>query len=263
MTRPRRPSRPVARVQALGVCEDCGQVHDFCSAHPTWVRDPETRDYVLDEDGERILLLDDQGRPIPCRRPANAGQTVCGSHGGSNPAAKKAAAKRMERENAMDEVGKLLAEAELEIAEMNGVEQLTHAITTAGAMALAYRRLLDELPLESEWSFEESRGANGGVQRFVNVSSDGLVGPDARGQMRLHAYEEGLRHWTRLHGELLKNAAVLGIEERRNEIAAGHADRICDAIVAMVEGLGRDLDDPEVAPIVDRALLAITGGEGG
>src|SRR5690606_19095513 len=106
-------------------------------------------------------------------------------------------------------------------------------------MAMAYRRLLDVLPERSEWSYEDHTSASGSVQRFVVVDDDGLVGPDAKGQLRLHAYEEGLHRWTRLHGELLKAAAAIGLEERRQAVTEEQIDRIGGAIVALVAGLGR------------------------
>lgn len=246
MTEPNNPGavrrQPVIqRVVDLGVCDDCGQVHEYCKAH----RSKHRTGGVL----------------TPCRGKAMLGQLVCLVHGGRAPQAKAAAKRRMDRDKAVSEVGRLLADAEKLVGSMPGVAQLEHAIVTAGAMAQAYRWLLDRLPLDSTWRFEENVTNEGSKQRFVEIDVEGLTGPDQHGNLRLHPYEEGLRYWTRLHGELLRNAAVIGLEERRQAMDAEAVDRIGGAIVAMVQGLGRSIDDPDVVPVVDKALLAITGGE--
>lgn len=231
----------IQRVVDLGVCDACGQIHEYCRAH----RNPNRTGGVL----------------TPCGGRAMKGQLVCLVHGGRAPQAKAAAKRRIERDQALDEVGRLLADAEALVGSMPGVDQLEHAIVTAGAMAQAYRWLLDRLPLEAAWKFEENVTNENSKQRFVKVESEGFTTPDQHGNMRLHPYEEGLRYWTRLHGELLRNAAIIGLEERRQAMDAEAVDRIGGAIVAMVEGLGRSIEDPDVVPVVDQALLAITGGE--
>lgn len=156
-------------------------------------------------------------------------------------------------------VGELIEEALGVVQAMSGVDQLVMAIEHAGAMSLGYRWLLDELPVESEWSFEVNHDDKGSKQRFVKVTEAGLVGPDAQGQMKLHAYEEGYRHWTKLHAQLLKTAHDMGIEERRQALAETQVAQVGDAIRAIVEGLGRQLDDPEVVPIVERSLRIVAG----
>ena len=194
----------------------------------------------------------------PCMRFAMNGLAVCATHGGRAPRARAAADRRLRRDRALGEVGDLLTEALGEVAAQSGVEQLTTAINHAGAMALSYRWLLDELPVHSTWSWTEVDGAQGSRSRWVSVTTEGLIGPDAQGVQKLHAYEEGFRHWTALHGRLLKTAADIGLEERRQRFAEAQVAAIGQAIRVIVSGLGRELDDPLVVPVVEQALHVIT-----
>ncbi len=225
---------PLARVVALGVCERCGWVHTTCKAHLKRVNNP-------------------------CGNIARLGQLVCRHHGGNLPQSKAKAAERIATQEALGEVGKLLAASRLVVEGRSGVEQLENARDTAAMMAHAYGMLLARLPIESEWSYIEP-ATDGAPVRWVKIADDGLIGPDARGQMRLHAYEEGLRHWTKLHGELLRIAATIGLEERRQLFEEQQVAKIGTAIEVLVAGLGRSLDDPAVVPVVESALRMIADG---
>lgn len=225
--------------------EPCGQIHQTCTSHKRSTHPDRAHT-----------------RGDPCGAHAMVGQLVCRRHGGAQATARANGARRVARERALGEVGQLIAEALDQTAAMSGVEQLTQAINYAGAMSTAYRWLLDELPVQSEWSYEEHTSDSGSVQRFVVVTEEGLVGPDAQGVQRLHAYEEGFRHWTALHGKLLKSAADIGLEERRQRFQEDQVASIGTAIRSIVAGLGRELDDPEVVPVVETALRAIAGPAG-
>lgn len=222
--------------------EPCGEIHQTCTGHK--------RSTSPDRAHTR-------GDPCGCH--AMVGQLVCRRHGGAQATARANGARRVARERALGEVGQLIAEALDQTSAMSGVEQLTQAINYAGAMSTAYRWLLDELPVQSEWSYQEATSDSGSMQRFVVVETEGLVGPDAQGVQRLHAYEEGFRHWTALHGKLLRSAADIGLEERRQRFAQEQVASIGAAIRSIVAGLGRELDDPEVVPVVETALRAIAG----
>lgn len=222
--------------------EVCGEIHQFCTGHVK---------ASADERAEQ--------RGDPCRKAAVRGLLVCTMHGGSTKTARAKGAAVMAKERALGEVGELIAEALQQAAATPKVEQLGQAIDHANAMWLAYRSLLDQLPVQSEWSYEEHTSDSGSVQRFVKVETEGLVGPDAQGVQRLHAYEEGMRYWLALHGKLLKSAADIGLEERRQRFAQEQVASIGAAIRTIVVGLGRDLDDPAVVPVVESALRAIAG----
>lgn len=202
-------------------------------------------------------------RGVQCGGFALVGLDACVLHSGrSKEVARRAGADRLARERALGEVGALIAEA-LEVVEaQTSPEQLQAAIDRAGAMALGYQWLLSELPTESQWSYERHTSGSGSVQRFVVVEEPGLLGPDAQGVQKLHAYEEGMRHWTKLHGELLRTAAAIGLEDRRQRILETHVQTIASVIRMVVAGLGRDLDDPDVVPVVQQALTLAAGAEG-
>lgn len=223
-------------IVALGVCDICGWVHTRCKGHSkTWAG-------------------------APCSKTRSAGQLVCRNHGGAAPQAIRAAAKRIAERKAVDEAGALIEEAGHVIGAMDLGDQLVAAIQQAGAMALAYRWLLDQLPQEAEWSYREVGGGEGGAPvRWVDVAAAGLLGPDSKGVLQLHAYEEGLRHWTSLHGRMLVEAAKLGLDERRQLFAERQVAEIGDAVVDLVAGLGLDLDSPEVVPVVELFLRRVAG----
>lgn len=180
----------------------------------------------------------------------------CYKHGGNT----KNAIIHATRVAAENEMGFLIRDALGELDGVPGHEQLGMAIRHAGAMSLVYRRLLDELPVESEWSFLEVQGRGPHApQRWVTVQETGLLGPDQHGQMQLHPYEAAFGRWTKLHAQLLKTAHDIGMEERRQAFAEAQVRAIGDAIVSMVESLGHQLDDPVVVPIVETTLRSIAG----
>lgn len=232
--------------------EPCGEIHETCRAH---VR-------ARGKDGKPPRPERLRKRGDPCGRHALEGQMTCGVHGAAQETARAKGRRRVAKERALGEVGQLIAET-LAIAEATAKpEQLGQALDHAYAMWLGFRWLLDELPIESKWSYIEHTSDSGSVQRFVKVDTEGLVGPDAQGVQRLHAYEEGMRYWLALHGKLLKTAADIGLEERRQRFAEDQVRTIGAAIRSIVAGLGRELDDPEVVPVVESALRAIAGPAG-
>lgn len=231
------------RYQPGTVCERCGVIHEPSGALNGAAR-----------------CQKHNGTGTQCGLPALAGLDGCRLHSGRTKAEARAAGQQnLARERALGEVGQLIAQA-LEVVEaQTGPEQLQAAMDRAGAMALGYQWLLSELPVESLWSYEQHTSDSGSVQRFVRVEDAGLIGPDAQGVQKLHAYEEGVRYWTRLHGELLKVAASIGLEDRRQRILETHVHVIASVVRLVVAGLGRDLDDPEVVPVVQQALTLASG----
>lgn len=224
--------------------EVCGQIHLTCRAH--------AKDNSLDGKSVGPRCGD------PCGAYAKPGLLICTYHGANTPQARAAGERNVARERALGEVGALLTEA-LGIMEATpGAEQMLMGINHAGAMALSYRWLLDELPVKSEWSFQEVTDDKGAMTRFVNVQTEGLVGPNHQGVQQLHAYEEGFRYWTALHGRLLKAAHDAGLDERRQRFQEEQVRAVGTAVRSIVEGLGHALDDPTVVPVVEQALRVLT-----
>lgn len=219
----------------------CGQIHERCAAH--------AKSKPYDRDA---------GIGTPCRSRPEEGAQVCHKHGGGSPQAKANAAERRTAAAAEGRAGSLLAECYGEIAEMSGPQQMLDAIVFAGSMARAYRTLLAELPEQATWHWEPD-GSEKGADR-VNITEQGWVGPDARGQQATHVYEQRALHWTKLHADLLKTAHDMGIAEQEQARRERYATSVGDAIRTLVAGLGRELNDPEVVPLVERSLQIIAGG---
>lgn len=230
------PSKPHVTWPADGSpCQKCGGVHpNGCKGHRR------------DKSG--------------CTKYPAEGQDICYYHGARAPQNLAAAERRIAKREAAETVGELLARAELVIDSMTGDEQVLWGIRHAGAMAQGFRDVLDELPVESDWSFTELEGGHGTqATRWVNVTEAGLIGPDHHGQMKLHAYEEGYRFWVKLHADLLKKAHDMGLEERRLALAEREVSHIADGVRGFVEGLGHELDDPKVVPVVEAFLRHVAG----
>lgn len=193
-----------------------------------------------------------------CGGTACVGLDACFLHAGISRAKAKAKAHEVRAHAAaLGEAGSLIAQALGVVEEQSNPEQLQAAINRAGAMALAYEWLVSELPARSTWHHETALTSAGSVQRLVVIDDEGMVGPDQHGNQKLHAYEEGLRHWTKLHGDLLRTAAAIGLEDRRQRFAEAQVRAVTGAIRHLVTGLGAELDDPKVVPVVEQALLMI------
>lgn len=67
---------PNPNVVALGVCADCGVVHQYCTAHRS--------------------RRDEDGNLVACAKNARPGLLVCTTHGGSTPAARAKVARHHE-----------------------------------------------------------------------------------------------------------------------------------------------------------------------
>lgn len=196
-----------------------------------------------------------------CGRRATGGLDACSQHTGYSLAlARVVGQNRLARERALGEVGHLIDSAMQIVGSQTGPEQLQTAIDRAGAMAMSYQMLIAEMSDTATWSMTENQTVSGSVQRLVDVTTPGLLMPNDKGVMHLHPFEEALRYWTRLHGELLRTAAAIGLEDRRQALIAEQTQTIASVVRMIVAGLGRDLADPEVAPVVHQALILASGG---
>lgn len=258
------PRGVVQRVIDLGICtetitrsdgttETCNQIHQHCKGHCKNDRDPNPNGTGKDNvKGHR--------KGDPCGAQAMKGLLVCRYHGGGAPQSRAAGQRRQQEQLALGEVGRLRQRALTEVQGRTGVEQLIASIDDAAAMALSYRMLLDSLPERSEWSWvQPPQFGEGAPVRWVVVTAEGRVGPDDKGNQRLHVYEEAYRWWSAEHVRRLKVAADIGLEEKRLELHRDHVRRVTDVVRALVTGLGRQLDDPDVVPVVQKALELMRG----
>jgi len=188
-----------------------------------------------------------------CRRRAIPGGTVCKMHGGRAPQTVKAAERRVVTERVKAEVGQLVDEAMSHLSGLSEADQLVQAIGYAGAMSTAYRWLLDALPVDATWQWQETRGPQGATDRQVLVERAGLIGPDHQGNMRLHVVEEGFRYWTKLHATLVKDALALGLDERRTRVFEFQAQELAEVLGEAMRDLGM-ADVPDVMAVVARRM---------
>jgi hypothetical protein len=228
-----------------GTEQACGLVHTRCRGH---ARSTDNRS----DDPDRRRKGD------PCCRQAIAGAVVCPSHGAGAPQAKVKAQERVVEARALGEVGKLHADGLAAMEGLTGVEQMILRIDSAGARAFGFEQLLNALPERSQWSYTTNVDDKGAMQRFVLIEEEGRVGPDDKGNIKLHVYEEGLRYWSAEHARLLKIAADIGIEERRLQLRTDQVRLVTSVIRHVVAGLGHDLDDPAVVPVVSAALQGMS-----
>lgn len=205
----------------------CGKPHPKgCHGHV--IKEP------ADENGYRKPLPE----PRPCKRPPIKGTTGCQSHGGFTPSVRAAAARNYAREQALaathkGSFGELRAEMREQLAGLTGDQQLTAMLAETGSWMLTYQVLLDGLDIT------------------------GLL---VAGQV--HPYDEALRKWTREHGILLKHAADISLEARRQAFREDQQQRIINATSGLLQGLGHDLNDPAVVPHVHEFVRALAAGDG-
>lgn len=199
-------------------CIKCGKVHDRCTAH--------TRA------GE------------PCRIDPMKNQTVCRIHGGSNPVALQAAARR-DREHRMHQAVATLGLA----VEISPEEALVEEIRwTAGHVRWLRSQIQDLDPKDLVW----------GKVQTVDRGSGEFPGLD-------HTYAAGMNPWYDLYlrerDHLVKVCAAAmkaGVEERKIQLAERQGMMLAEVIRRVLEALGLSADQWElVATVVPRELRAL------
>src|SRR6478672_429733 len=83
-----------------------------------------------------------------CGSYAIRGAKVCRMHGGSIPAVRRAAARRLQKQQLTGDLGKLLAELEMDASEAHPVAQLTGALSRCSAMVAVLGALVGGLGVE-------------------------------------------------------------------------------------------------------------------
>jgi len=225
-------------------CPSCGQVHpkgchghvDECIACEWRGNNHPTRPCV--KCGGEV-------RQRPCRRPPRKGGTLCSGggannrtgHGGS-PAVEAKAARNVERQRALGEVGRLMAEVRAEVGDVLELDGMEQALLTSGVMMRVYRsrvELLDLEPAVDEVVVGESRSGEP-ITRLV-ARNAALFGPNHLGDAAPHVLVDELHRWTRLHGELCKNAVTLGIEQRQVELRENEARTVARVLEVAAAGM--------------------------
>lgn len=163
-----------------------------------------------------------------CTRVALRGQTKCSFHGGNSPQAKRKAQERIER-----------AEAERQVA----------ALALTPRAIDPHDALLEEVQRTIAWvdlleSLVRRDGEDG-------ITQWGMAGRTES------AYWSMLVEQRKHLVATAKACVVAGIAERQVQIAEAHGRMLAEVVRTIVEGLGRDLDDPEVRQVVEPALRLV------
>jgi hypothetical protein len=213
------------------VCPDCDaaghpHIHDRCLGHAKHTND-ERRAAAIERWGH--------GAPWPCERPPLDGLEVCQHHGGSTGKSKAKAAERVEEARVLGRMGKLMAEAGAVTDDLQDHEALLGVIRKIRRMVWAL-----------DWMIEGSETPLG-VNRFGEQVEHPLVAMHLKYAALLGNMEEG--------------ALKLGLAVRRQQFHESQVAQIGAMVRELVTGLGRTLDDPEVVPVVERALALVAEGE--
>lgn len=176
-----------------------------------------------------------------CRRSAGQGTDHpgfgnCSKHGGSTPNGKVHAAKQREQQL----LGPILEEYQDRIGEHPDPYEGMLEVVRFG---WAWMRML------------EARVAE------LHDDVDGLFGDDHQGDARPHVLVNMVLEARREHRRNCEAAIRAGIAERMVALAEDQAEAMATFMRGVLEELGHQLEDPDVAVVVRRHLHALPGGK--
>lgn len=184
-------------------------------------------------------------KPYRCRSRAIPGGKVCRDHGGGAPQVQAAAQRRLERERAEGEIGRMLTALDVDVSD-DPFEAVVDRLRYAQLMARVLERLVDALNPTHD---PEAKDAKGRV-------ASAIYGPDHLGDGRRHVLMDMLAEWSDRVVRFSDVLVRMGYESVLTALADRHADVIETAVTAVVKALGHDLDDPTIGEKVGRALLS-------
>lgn len=188
---------------------------------------------------------------VRCQRPAYAGLTVCGKHGGEFPNAKN-----KHRIAKMGQgLSKLVTPIEGDDWEADPVNSLEMEFRRTVGRIRYYDEKLSELQNEEDLIWGKTKEEIKDGFEKGDVTEYKLTAYEARVNM-LHVLQmDERKHLTDLH----KLWIGAKLDERRLAIAEQTVFMLNDAITSIVRGLGKDVNDPEVRQVVRQALIALPG----
>lgn len=190
----------------------------------------------------------------------HVGYGACKLHGGASPNANKSWGARVRYDRAMGEVGTLLADIGVGLNGRTVPEAIADALDRAAQMVYAIGLLLDELPVNTTWHWDEQESRQGGSTYRVIVEEPGLYGPDHLGDQKPHVLVQLYGQWLESYVKVAKVAADLGIAERQQRQREELTRVFVTALRHTLGELGIDVDSPEVVPHVMSGLRLITDG---
>lgn len=183
--------------------------------------------------------------PYRCRSRSRRGTNVCRFHGANSPQAQAAAQRRLERERAEGEIGRMLTALDVDVSD-DPFEAVVGRLRYAQLMARVLERLVDELNPTYD---PDAKDAKGRVAAAI-------YGPDHLGDARRHVLMEMLADWSDRVVRFSDVLVRMGYESVLTERVDRDADVIETAVIAVVTALGHDVNDPAVGEKVGRALLS-------
>ena len=182
-----------------------------------------------------------------CTGWAMQGQNVCGFHGGQNPTAKAAAARRIAEERA-----KVLVETYGRKVNTTATEALLEEVQwTAGHVAWLRERVQE---IEANAGDTENALVWGTVRRKTGGEDWGET-EEATPNIFLKLYQQERSHLVKVCGEAIR----AGIEERRVRLAEQQGELVASAIRKILDDLGLTPEQQAMVPsIVPRHLRALS-----
>lgn len=218
-------------------CGRCGAPHAKCTGHR--------------RDGK------------PCGQPMMTGQTVCKMHGGKNPRAIEAAARRVQHAAAVEAVQTLGLPVDISPTEA----LLQEVQWTAGHVHWLRGKVAELNERDLVWGTTRTETEIGGTLR-IGLDEDGDVDSvgsvpsnkviqTAAPSLWYDLYERERKHLVNVCTAALK----AGVEERRVRLAESQGDLVATAIRRILDALGLTPDQQAlVGTVVPRELRLIAGG---
>lgn len=184
-----------------------------------------------------------------CKRAPIVGGTTCSIHGGNAPAARAAAARRVQEQT--------LHAAAVTYGlprDIGPAEALLEEIRATAGHVLWLRERVQELQAdELTWGREQyTEGADGSGEHFKSVEG-------ARPHVLLDLYDRERKTLV----DLSRTALSAGVEERRVRLAEQTGAMVAQVIRRVLEGLNLSVEQQAlVSTVVPRELRALTVGGG-
>lgn len=177
---------------------------------------------------------------IGCRNYAIPGGVVCKYHGGSIQKVAAAAAERVARQRAEDELHRFGVAVKVDPAE----ELLDLIAHTAGYVRFLRTRVDALMHDDMTW----------GISRVKEGGDDYGTTYEAKPNVWIQM----LDHWTEKHSRLLVEALKLKLDERRVKLAEAQGDALIRVLDGVLAELGHNPNDTRIADVVARHLRLVS-----
>jgi hypothetical protein len=203
-----------------------------------------------------------------CKKAAMLGATVCRSHGGAAPQARRAAEVRAAQMAAHETAQRMVSRAGV---DADPIEHLLDSLHVAAAMCVVWGQMVADLDNAAEVDLQDRPGGLRGEvwweeQTYLNAKgeevrrpvakADRLLAMNREGTLKVHPYVAQYDHWVTERARFAKLCIDAGIAERQTKLAETQAQLIAQAIRGILTDLGV-ADRPEAPAIVRRHLTLV------